>query len=172
LIGRPTPTTRQVSGRGPPPQLPPSAGQPPIMCRSATEQSISRGRHSCPRGTSRMQMDGLRSHHTGVPDVKPPQHPEDCHSRRLHRRDLVDQCSAYACPMRAHAGVLRATTSTCWPPRTRSSAAARAAPPCHGMPCAALIRPREIHPRNSHLRRAPELETAGQAPAPLHEVRA
>jgi hypothetical protein len=46
------------------------------------------------------------------------------------------------------------------PPRTRCSPAARAAPPCHGMPCAALIRPRETHPRNPHLRRTPERETA------------
>jgi len=43
---------------------------------------------------------------------------------------------------------------------------------CIRMPYAALIGPREIHPRNSHLRRAPKRETAGQAPAPLHEERA
>ena len=63
-------------------------------------------------------------------------------------------------------------TSPCRSPRTRCSTAARAAPPCHGMPHAALIRPREIHPRNPQLRQAPERETAGQAPAPRHEVRA
>ncbi len=37
---------------------------------------------------------------------------------------------------------------------------------------AGLIRLREKHPRNSHLRRAPKRETAGQAPAPLREMRA
>jgi len=130
-----------------------------IMCRSATEQSISRGRHSCPRGTSRMQMDGLRSHHTGVPDVEPPQHPEDCHSRRLHRRDLVDQCSAYACPMRAHAGVLRATTSTCWPARSRSSrATSRRAHPAY-----AYVRSVDKAPRNSGLRHEHQREPAGHS---------
>lgn len=42
----------------------------------------------------------------------------------------------------------------------------------HRLAYAALIRPREKHPRNSHTRRSPQRETAGQAPAPLHEVRA
>ena len=37
---------------------------------------------------------------------------------------------------------------------------------------AGLIRPREIHPRNPPLQRAPKRTTAGQAPAPLHEVHA
>jgi len=37
---------------------------------------------------------------------------------------------------------------------------------------AGLIRPREIHPRNLPLRRATQREPAGQAPAPLHEMRA
>ena len=31
---------------------------------------------------------------------------------------------------------------------------------------------RSEDPRNPHLRQAPQRETAGQAPAPLHEVRA
>ena len=48
----------------------------------------------------------------------------------------------------------------------------RAAHTLHRHAYAALSRPREIHPRNPHLRRRPERETAGQAPAPLHEVRA
>jgi hypothetical protein len=86
-------------------------------------------------------------------------------------RDLVEQGSAYACHLHANARPPRRTASTCRSPRTRSSAATRAAPPCHGMPCAALTRPRETLPRNSHLRRPPEQKTAGQAPAPLHEVR-
>ncbi len=92
----------------------------------------------------------------------------DTHFGRRPRRDLVDQGTAYACPAQPYAPP--ATSGS--PPRTRSSAAARAAPPCHGMPYAGLIRPREKHPRNSHLRRASKRETAGQAPAPLHEVRA
>ena len=43
--------------------------------------------------------------------------------RARSSRDLVDQCSAYACPMRAHARLLRRTTSTCRSPRNRSSPA-------------------------------------------------
>ena len=51
---------------------------------------------------------------------------------RHHRRDLVDQCSAYACPMRAHARLTRRTTSTCRPARSRSSpATSRRAHPAH-----------------------------------------
>lgn len=88
--------------------------------------------------------------------------------RARSRPDLVDQGCAYACPVQPCAPAAPARS----PPRTGCSAAARAAPPCHGMPCAVLIRPREIPPRNSHLRRAPERETASQAPVPLHEVRA
>jgi hypothetical protein len=38
-------------------------------------------------------------------------------------RDLVDQGSAYACPMRAYARPPRRTTSTCLSPRNRSSPA-------------------------------------------------
>ena len=41
--------------------------------------------------------------------------------RARSRRDLLDQCSAYACPMRAHARPPRRTASTCRPPRNRSS---------------------------------------------------
>ena len=52
----------------------------------------------------------------------PWQHPED-HFGRGPLRDLVDQCSAYACPMRAHARLTRRTTSTCRSPRNRSSPA-------------------------------------------------
>ena len=80
----------------------------------------------------------------------------------------VDQCTAYACPVQPYASAAPTKSQ----PRTGSSAAARAALPCTRVPYATLIRPREIHPRNSHLRRVPERETAGQAPAPLHEVRA
>ena len=43
--------------------------------------------------------------------------------RARSRRDLLDQCSAYACPMRAHAKLPRRTTSTCRSPRNRSSPA-------------------------------------------------
>jgi hypothetical protein len=57
------------------------------------------------------------------PNGMPRQHPEG-HFGRGPRRDLVDQCSAYACTMRAHARRPRRTTSTCRSPRTRSSAAA------------------------------------------------
>jgi hypothetical protein len=52
------------------------------------------------------------------------------------------------------------------PPRTRCSAAARAAPPCYGMPYAAVDKAPRKAPENPHLRRSPKRETAGQAPAP------
>ena len=55
-------------------------------------------------------------------DAMPRQHLE-VHFGRRHRRDLVDQCSAYACPMHAHARPLRRATSTCRSPRNRSSPA-------------------------------------------------
>jgi len=57
------------------------------------------------------------------PGRMPRQHPEDCHSRRRHRRDLVDQCSAYACPMHACARPPRRAPSTRQSPRNRSSPA-------------------------------------------------
>ena len=88
--------------------------------------------------------------------------------RARSRRGHVEQCTAYACPVQPYAPA----APTRRPPPTCCSATARAAPPCHGMPYAALIRPREKHPRNPHLRRRPKRETAGQAPATLHEVRA
>ena len=40
--------------------------------------------------------------------------------RARSRRDLLDQCSAYACPMRAYARLPRKTASTCRTPRNRS----------------------------------------------------
>ena len=43
--------------------------------------------------------------------------------------------------------------------------------PCYGVPYAGLTWPQEIHPRNPHPPRAPDRATAGQALAPLHEVR-
>jgi hypothetical protein len=79
-----------------------------------------------------------------------------------------EQGAAYACPVQPYATAAKPKDVQ----RNRRSPAARAAPPCTGVPYAALIRPREKHPRNSHLRRAPEQDTAGQTLAPLHEVRA
>ena len=56
------------------------------------------------------------------PDGMSRQHPEGA-LRARSRRDLLDQCSAYACPMRAHARLPRRTASTCRSPRNRSSPA-------------------------------------------------
>jgi hypothetical protein len=55
-------------------------------------------------------------------DAMPRQDAED-HLRRRHLQDLVDQGSAYACPMHAHARPPRRAASTRPPPRNRSSAA-------------------------------------------------
>ena len=95
----------------------------------------------------------------------PRQHPED-HFGRGPRRDLVDQCSAYACPMRAHAKLTRRTKSTCRSPRNRNSPGrSRRAHPA----CACVRRVRRIDkaprksPRNSDLRREPQREPAGHS---------
>jgi len=78
------------------------------------------------------------------PNGMPRQHPED-HFGRGPRRDLVDQCSAYACTMRAHARPPRRTTSTCRSPRTRSSAAAlHRAHSAYACVCRADKAPRKI----------------------------
>ena len=55
-------------------------------------------------------------------DAMPRQHPEDHFGRGPHR-DLVDQCSACACPMRAHARAPRRRPSPRPSPRNRSSPA-------------------------------------------------
>jgi hypothetical protein len=73
--------------------------------------------------------------------------------------DLVDQRSAYARPVQPCAPADLERTQ----PRTCSAAAARTAPPCHGVPYAGLIRPREKAPRNSDLRHEPQREPAGHS---------
>ena len=95
--------------------------------------------------------------------------PSPLQSARFHG-SLVDQCSAYACPMRAQECFGRRHRQA----RRCATAAQRphvAAHTLYAHAYAALKRPRETGPRNAHLRRQPERETAGQAPAPLHEAR-
>ena len=78
------------------------------------------------------------------PDAMPWQHPED-HFGRGPRRDFVDQCSAYACPVHAYARPPRRTTSTCRSPRNRSSpATSRRARPAY-----ACVRRTDKAPRKS-----------------------
>ena len=72
-----------------------------------------------------------------------PDRPTRCHGSNPEEhfgrgpgRDLVDQCSAYACPMRAHARLTRRTTSTCRSPRNRSSpVTSRRAHPAYACVC-------------------------------------
>ena len=105
------------------------------------------------------------------PDAMPRQHPEEHFGRGQVEISLISA-------VRTHA--LCVHTQDCFGGRhqragRRGTAAHRphlAARTLHTHAYAALIRPREKHPRNSHLRRAPERETACQALAPLHEVRA
>ena len=77
-----------------------------------------------------------------APDAIPRQHLED-HFGRRHRRDLVDQCSAYACPMHAHARPLRRATSACRSPPNRSSPATSR----HAHPAYACVRRTDEAPR-------------------------
>jgi len=88
------------------------------------------GSPRAPRSTSWASMtpDGRKDMPRGAP--------REGHLRRLHRRDLADQGSAYACPMHAHARPPRRATPPS--PRTRSSAAAS----CPTTPC---IRMRRQH---------------------------
>jgi len=65
--------------------------------------------------------------------------------RGRSRPDLLDQCSAYACPMRAHARLHRRTASTCRSQRNRSSpVTSRRARPAY-----ACVRRIDKAPRNS-----------------------
>jgi len=81
--------------------------------------------------------------------------------RAWSRRDLLDQCSAYACPMRAYARPPCRPPQLAPPPRTRSSAAAtqRAHPAC------ACVRRIDKAPKKAsrNLRRHPEREPAGHS---------
>jgi hypothetical protein len=84
----------------------------------------------------------------GAPNVRPDR-PTGCHgsTRRSTSGAVpveISLISAYACPMRAHARVLRATTSTCRPPRTRSSpATSRHAHPAYACVCRTDKAPRK-----------------------------
>ena len=78
------------------------------------------------------------------------------HFGRGPRRDLVDQCSAYACPMRAHARLTRRTTSTCRSPRNRSSpATSRRAHPAYACVCRVDKAPRKTPEKLGSSTRAP-----------------
>jgi hypothetical protein len=80
-------------------------------------------------------------------------------------RDLVDQCSACACPGHAQATRPPRAPSTRRPARNRSSPVTSGpSTPLRTHAYAGVIRPREKAPRNPDLRRRPERETAGQAP--------
>ncbi len=105
-----------------------SATEPAQNCPSAPRRADG----SCRRATRDRRLwiatsraaSGTRSTERAprAPDAIPRQH-IDNHFGRRHRRDLVDQCSAYACPMHAYAIPPRTATSTCRPPRNRSSPA-------------------------------------------------
>jgi hypothetical protein len=133
-----------------------------------------------PRGLAPDPVDGSGSQHPGPPaatesaeraprslEAMSRQHPEDHSPAFFIAISLISAVRTHALCSPTHQQPL-----TRRPPWTPSSPAARAAPPCTPMPYAALIRPREIRPRNPPIRRPPEHETAGQGPAPLHEVRA
>ena len=89
------------------------------------------------------------------PDAIPRQHLK-VHFGRHHLRDLVDQCSAYACPMRAYARPPRRTTSTCRSPRNRSSpATSRRAHPAYACVCRIDKAPRKTPEKLGSSTRAP-----------------
>jgi hypothetical protein len=133
-VGANAPHARQIEHRSPRAAVPTLHPEHPALAP----------RHPRPRGSltsteRRLWIATSRAASGTRSTERTPRSPTRCHGSNPEdrfghgpRRDLVDQCSAYACPMHAHARLLRAMTSTCRLARTRSSPATshRAHPAC------------------------------------------